>query len=59
MLLRPRGIVRRRTIVRMPALGVVRRRRTSQPDPTAGPPVAPPDPVTGPEPRPAPPGRLG
>jgi hypothetical protein len=59
MLLRPRGIVRRRTIVRMPALVAVRRRRTSQPDPTAGPPVAPPDPVTGPEPRPAPPGRLG
>ena len=58
MLLRPPGIVRRRSIVRMPAFAAMRRQRTTQGQATAAPPVGPADSVTGPQPRPAPPGRL-
>jgi hypothetical protein len=53
VLLRPPGIVRRRSIVRYPAINVMRRRRAEQRPTPAAPPVAPPAPLTGPPTRPS------
>jgi hypothetical protein len=53
MLLRPPGIVRRRSIVRYPAVNVMRRRRRGQRPADAAPQVAPPAPLTGPPTRPS------
>ena len=53
MLLRPPGIVRRRSIVRYPAVNVMRRRRGTQRPADATPQVAPPAPLTGPPTRPS------
>jgi hypothetical protein len=53
MLLRPAGIVRRRSIIRYPAVNVMRRRRGGQRPATAAPQVAPPAPLTGPPTRPS------